>query len=103
MKKEIKKTKVTKKVAKAIKSVAKSTKAVSTKKVAKPAKKQITQVEKVTNYLNKYGKITGTKALSLGITSLPTAVFKLRSRGMKITSSSKTVKGKTVTTYMLSK
>lgn len=84
--------KVTKKI-----QVKKSVKAV------KSNKKVVSQIEKLSNYLSKHGKITRTKAVSMGITSVSSAVSKLRKRGMNINSSLKSVKGKTFATYTLSK
>lgn len=74
-----------------------------TKTAVKSSKKVVSQIEKLSTYLTKHGKITRTKAVSMGITSVSGAVAKLRNRGMNITSSLKSVKGKTFATYTLEK
>ena len=81
----------------------KVTKKTQVKKAVKSSKKVVSQIEKLSNYLTKHGKITRTKAVSMGITSVSGAITKLRNRGMNISSSLKSVKGKTFATYTLSK
>ena len=81
----------------------KVTKKTQVKKDVKSSKKVVSQIEKLSNYLTKHGKITRTKAVSMGITSVSGAITKLRNRGMNISSSLKSVKGKTFATYTLSK
>lgn len=78
-------------------------KAVKSVKAVKAIKKVVPQIEKLSSYLNKHGKITRTKAVSMGITSVSGAIAKLRNRGMNIESTLKSVKGKTFATYILSK
>ena len=74
-----------------------------TKTAVKSSKKVVKKKKKLSAYLTKHGKITRTKAVSMGITSVSGAVAKLRNRGMNITSSLKSVKGKTFATYTLEK
>ena len=86
-----------------MKKVTKKTQVKKVVKAVKSSKKVVSQIEKLSNYLNKHGKITRTKAVSLGITSVSSAIAKLKNRGMNINSSLKSVKGKTFATYILSK
>lgn len=86
-----------------MKKVTKKTQVKKVVKIVKSSKKVVSQIEKLSNYLNKHGKITRTKAVSLGITSVSSAIAKLKNRGMNINSSLKSVKGKTFATYILSK
>ena len=86
-----------------MKKVIKNTKSVKSVKAVKSSKKVVSQIEKLSNYLTKHGKITRTKAVSLGITSVSGAIAKLKNRGMNIQSSLKSVKGKTFATYTLGK
>ena len=86
-----------------MKKVTKKTQVKKAVKAVKSSKKVVSQIEKLSNYLNKHGKITSTKAVSLGITSVSSAIAKLKNRGMNINSSLKSVKGKTFATYTLSK
>lgn len=86
-----------------MKKVTKKTQVKKAVKAVKSSKKVVSQIEKLSNYLNKHGKITRTKAVSLGITSVSSAIAKLKNRGMNINSSLKSVKGKTFATYTLSK
>ena len=74
-----------------------------TKKAVKSSKKTITQIDKLHNYLSKHGKISRTKAVSLGITSVSGAVSTLRSRGINIKSELLSKKGKLSATYTLIK
>lgn len=83
--------------------VTKKTQVKKAVKAVKSSKKVVSQIEKLSSYLTKHGKITRTKAVSLGITSVSGAIAKLRNRGMNIQSSLKSVKGKTFATYTLSK
>lgn len=71
--------------------------------VKKQCKKAVPQIEKLYNYLSKHGKITRVKAVSIGITSVSGAVSTLKSRGVKIETTLKSVKGKTFASYTLSK
>lgn len=86
-----------------MKKVTKKTQVKKAVKAVKSSKKVVSQIEKLSTYLSKHGKITRTKAVSLGITSVSGAIAKLRNRGMNINSSLKSVKGKTFATYTLSK
>lgn len=81
----------------------KVTKKTQVTKAVKSSKKVVSQIDKLSNYLTKHGKITRTKAVSLGITSVSGAIAKLKNRGMNIDSTLKSVKGKTFATYILSK
>ena len=83
--------------------VTKKTQVKKAVKAVKSSKKVVSQIEKLSNYFTKHGKITRTKAVSMGITSVSGAITKLRNRGMNINSSLKSVKGKTFATYTLSK
>lgn len=86
-----------------MKKVTKKTQVKKAVKAVKSSKKVVSQIEKLSTYLSKHGKITRTKAVSMGITSVSGAIAKLRNRGMNINSSLKSVKGKTFATYTLSK
>ena len=83
------------------KKIVQTKKEVKSIKSVKTTKKPLTQIEKLSNYLTKHGKITRTEAVSMGITSVSSAVNKLRNRGMKIESTTKSVKGKTFVTYSI--
>lgn len=74
-------------VKKEVKSVAKS--------------KKVTQTDTFVKYLNRYGKISRTKAISIGIKSVNSIVRNLREKGMDIQSSKSTVKGKNQTFYAI--
>lgn len=74
-------------VKKEVKSVAKS--------------KKVTQTDTFVKYLNRYGKISRTKAISIGIKSVNSVVRNLREKGMDIQSSKSTVKGKNQTFYAI--